>query len=106
MWSILKKKKVVNRNCLWVPRYWIQQRLQINYYEYVQQPKETISTELEKCDNNESTEIFTKETKIIKKEPNGTGVEEYRNCNEKLTRETQSKTQEGKRKNRELETDQ
>lgn len=42
-----------------------------------------MSTELEKCDND-STWIFAKETEIIKKEPNDTGVKEYKNCSENL----------------------
>lgn len=51
-----------------------------------------MSTDLGKYDNKESTKIFTKETEIIKKEPNGTGVKEYKNCSKKLTRESQPKT--------------
>lgn len=54
-----------------------------HYYKYVQKPKETMSTELEKCDND-STWIFAKETEIIKKEPNDTRVKEYKNCSENL----------------------
>lgn len=54
----------------------------------------------ESVDNNESTKIFTKGTEIIKKEPNGnSGVKEYKSYNQKLTRETQPRTQDGKRKN-------
>lgn len=48
---------------------------------------------------NQQKEIFTKETEIAKKGPNGTSKVEDRNTwNEKLTRGAQQKTQDGQRR--------